>query len=237
MQGETLREWLWHAWSARQGMDSTLDAEQSVLLRQQVVGLIGATGVGKTTTLAKISSILRHSKRQNNVIVTLDTQRFGANEQIRRLTKLLGVALHEIVTPEDISKSMETWGHFDWVGIDTPGGMTPGSQAGRLFGSILARMTGAETLMLLPAGLSQEDGQAQLRRGEAFGARGIIFSKLDETTRPGSMINLTMDGKWKIDSVTTGQRVPDDWTSASGRLLWNQVLAPREPGGVGRMLA
>lgn len=226
MEGESLREWLWLAWSEAQGMSDDASAETSVLESSHVVGLLGATGVGKTTTLAKISSKLRHEKRQNSVIVTLDTHRFGAAEQIRRFSKLLGVGLHEVVTQADLMRSMETWGNYDWVGIDTPGGMTLGSEAGRLYGYILAQMAHVQSMAVLPAGINGADGRAQMTRAKAFGAQRALFSKLDETSRPGGMVNLTMDGQWKIDSMTTGQKVPGDWRAASGSLLWNRVLAP-----------
>jgi hypothetical protein len=226
MEGESLREWLWLAWGDCQGLEGRGAGEGSVLESRRAVGLIGATGVGKTTTLAKLSSKIRHEKRQNCVIVTLDTHRFGATEQVRRLAKLLGVGLHEVVTQADLTRSMESWGGFDWVGIDTPGGMTLGSEAGRHYGFILAQMPEVETLAVLPAGMNGADGKAQLTRARDFGARRAIFSKLDETTRPGGMVNLTMDGQWKIDSMTTGQKVPGDWRPADRSLLWDRVLAP-----------
>ena len=224
MQGDGLREWLWRGWASGQGLDG--EEEDSVALTGRVVALLGATGVGKTTTIAKLASKLRQRGRQNIGILTLDTHRVGAADQMRRFCKLLGVTLHEVVTEDDARVCADWWDRFDWIGIDTPGGMAPGSPAHRLYGSILAEFPDVNSLLLLPAGLHEADGRAQMERARQLGARRLIFSKIDETTRPGGMVNLTMDGSWKIDSVTTGQRVPEDWMAASATTLWSRVLAP-----------
>jgi len=233
MKGESLREWLWLAWSERQEMRNAecgMRNEES-----KIVALVGPTGSGKTTTLAKLASINRQQKRQKAVVLTLDTFRFGATEQWRRMSRLMGIEVEEIVSQADIGKSMERWGEYDWVGIDTPGGLTPESAAGILYGSILARCPHLETILVLPATQQDAISREQLKRYGALGARQVLFSRMDESVRHGGIVNLTMDGKWRIDSFATGCRIPEDWEPANRESLWRRVLAP--PALAGGMAA
>ncbi|HOE95548.1 MAG TPA: hypothetical protein PK847_03080 [Candidatus Sumerlaeota bacterium] len=233
MEGESLREWLWLAWLEGQSEAEAIGAacqSGGALGRPHMVGLVGPTGGGKTTSLAKLSSIIRHEKRQNPVIVTLDAQRFGATEQWRKLARLMGIEIQEAVTQEDVRACMETWDRFDWVGIDTPGGMPPDSPVGRLYGSIVAQCPDLNTLLVMPTTQHESAAASAMRRARDFGARGIVFTKLDETERHGGIVNLTMDGTWNIAGFATGQRVPQDWVPASSATLWEQVLAPAAAG-------
>jgi flagellar biosynthesis protein FlhF len=232
MKGESLREWLWLSWSGQQGLlGAERPAEESKPQgRPRILGLVGPTGGGKTTTLAKLSSIIRQEKRQNAVILTLDTLRFGATEQWKRYARLMDIQVEEIVSPTDLSRSMERWGELDWIGIDTPGGMTPESEPGRRYGSILAQCPWTETVLVLPATQQESAGREQMKRSRALGARKALFSKLDETSHYGGIVNLTIDGDWKIDSFATGPRVPEDWEPSSPRALWHRVLAPERAG-------
>ncbi|MCE5229411.1 hypothetical protein LLG95_07420 [bacterium] len=227
MEGDSLREWLWQAWAAEQGLeanpDSGLSTQDSEL---RTLALLGPTGCGKTTTLAKISSKLRQEGRQNIAIATLDGCRFGAVEQWRRIGKLIGVEIHEIASEADATRCMESWDSLDWVGIDTPGGMTPDSTAGRLYGSILARCPNIESAVVVPMTQQEPISRRSIERGKSFGASRLLFTKLDETEQTGSILNLTMNQQLKIDGFATGTRVPEDWERASADSLWRRVLAP-----------
>ncbi len=197
-----------------------------------MLGLVGPTGGGKSTTMAKISSKLRREGRKNNVILTLDTQRFGTTEQWRHCAKLIGLQAEEVVNQEDATVCMDKWGHSDWIGIDTPGGMTPDSEAGRLYGSIVARCPHLETVLVIPS--TQQDGVSrhQMQQSAWLPGRRVLFSKLDETNRHGGIVNLTMDGHWKINGFTAGRRIPDDWEPASSKSLWSQVFKPSAASAV-----
>lgn len=125
---------------------------------------------------------------------------------------------------------MERWASADWIGIDTPGGMTPESEAGRCYGSVLAHCTQMKTLLVLPATYQEAICREQMRRSQVFKAGPVLFSKLDEMDRRGGIVNLTLSGEWKIDGFATGPRVPKDFEPISREALWRRVLAPPSEG-------
>lgn len=233
MQGESLREWLGWNWLevlSQAARPNSKAAQNS----PRILGMLGATGVGKTTTLAKIASTYRREKRQDVVILTLDGRRIGASDQWRRWAKLMGVEFHEVLSPEDLRLSMESWSRFGLVGIDTPGGMDPASPAGQLYGSILAQ-TPAESQLVMSATQHEAVSRRQMKQSEVYRPDSLCFTKLDETPRRGGLVNLTMDGQWSIDSLTTGARVPEDWHPATETTLLQLVLGShhtaQHPGG------
>ncbi|MEN6626538.1 MAG: hypothetical protein ABFD69_09955 [Candidatus Sumerlaeia bacterium] len=238
MKTDSLREWLWHILIADCGLriaDSDSDPiadchanPKSEIRNPKFLGLLGPTGCGKTTTLAKIASLKRQNNPKNIAIATLDGCRFGAIEQWRRLGKLMGVEIQEIASEADITRCMESWAGLEWVGIDTPGAMTPDSAAGRLYGSILARCPDIESAVVVPMTQYEAVSRRHMERGRSFGATRLLFSKLDETDQTGTIVNLTMNQQqqWKIDGFATGTRVPEDWEPASAESLWRRALAP-----------
>jgi flagellar biosynthesis GTPase FlhF len=244
MQSESLREWLLHIWSDAQQSDllgfvaglagRSLVGAQASSSVPRIIGLLGPTGAGKTTTLAKLASISRQENRQKTVIVTLDTHRLGATEQWRKLSKIMGTEVHEIVTQADLTRSMETWGHFDWIGIDTPGSMTPGVPAGQLYGHLLAHCNDLKTVMVLPVTQQEQLSQHQMQLGQSMGADQIVFTKVDEGRRAGgslgSIVNLSLGRRWPVAGLTTGTRVPEDFAPATSATLWEHVLAPTVGG-------
>ena len=224
MIGEGLREWLWLAW---RGVHEKVSATGATPGR--AIGLVGPTGGGKSTTLAKLASINRHESRQKNVIATLDATRYGAIEQWRRLGLLMNVEVRPIINDTDLSGFMEGWGSWDWVGIDTPGGLSTDSPAGRLYGSLLARCP-IETLLILPATQRESLARRQMDQTRSWGARRVIFTKLDETDQTGSIVNLTMESPWSLGGFYAGTPVPQDLELPDAPAMWRRVL------GAGRQL-
>ena len=227
MRGTSLREWLWLDWAERQGLVEIETESSQAQTGPKVIALMGPTGVGKTMTLAKLASRYRQNGRQNVAVLTLDTHRFGAVQQWRQMASLMDIELEEIVNDADLAHSMEHWDRFDWIGIDTPGGLNPGSAVDHSIGAILAQYPQLERTLVLPATYKDSVSRELLARGEQLGSKKIMFSKLDETADKGGIVNLTMDGNWKLAGFATGTRVPDDWTPATRQSLWSQVLEPQ----------
>lgn len=219
MHGSGFREWLWLEWLDRQNAAGPGAPEA------RIQALVGPAGSGKTTTLAKIAAKMRRERGPNIAVATLDAYRFGAVEQWRRLGKLIGVDVLEISDEDQLRDSMATWDRYDWIGIDTPGNLERCAPSRRMLNAISQFAPEAEITLTLPATERESDSRARMRREDPWTSKRVLFTKLDVTTRPGALINLTMDGSWGIVALTDGPRVPEDYRKASGPALWDCVIS------------
>ncbi|MGD9690789.1 MAG: flagellar biosynthesis protein FlhF [Phycisphaerales bacterium] len=178
--------------------------------RALAIALVGPTGVGKTTTVAKLAAAyrLRHGKRV--ALITSDTYRIAAVDQLRTYAGIIGVPLHVAHSPEQMSEAIEACRDFDVVLIDTAG-RSPGDSARleELRGFLHAAQPHQVHLVL--ASVASES--ALLRTADQFAVVSpsrVIFTKLDEAASFGVLINVATRLKARLSFVTTGQEVPDD---------------------------
>ncbi len=182
--------------------------------RPFTLALVGPTGVGKTTTLAKLAAAhkLRHGKRVG--MITCDTYRIAAVEQLRTYANIIGVPLKVVLTPEELRSACAELADCDVILIDTAG-RSPGDSA-RL--DELAEFLEAAQPDQTHLVLSSVAGQGSLTRAAERFARlkpdHLIFTKLDEAVNFGLLVNVTARVQAKLpvrlSYVTTGQEVPDD---------------------------
>lgn len=172
--------------------------------------LVGATGVGKTTTLAKLAA--RGELGANGVaVVTTDGFRVGADAQLRTYADLLGVPFAMATTADDLVRQIDRFGRRR-IWIDTAG-RAPGDQAGlaELLRCREALGRRAHVDLVLSATTRQDDLRSEISRHRALRPDGLIVTKLDETTAPAGVVELALDDtlpplRW----LGTGQRVPED---------------------------
>jgi flagellar biosynthesis protein FlhF len=208
-----------------------LDAVGSLLPQAQdtwtggrrVVALVGPTGVGKTTTIAKLAALCKLRDRMKVGLVTADTYRIAAVEQLRTYANIIGLPLRVALTPAQMKSEIAALADCDVVLVDTAGR----SQHDQTRLDELRAMADAaepsETHLVLSASASEV---VQRRIVDSFGTLGpdrLIFTKLDEAVNLGSLINVTVRAGKPLSFVTLGQEVPDD-------------IAPAEPRRVARMV-
>lgn len=222
IKGGGFREWLWNEWKDLTGAAEAFGSE--VLEQPRIQCVIGANGVGKSTTLAKMASKLRQNLGKSVAIVSFDSQRFGANEQWNRYAKLMGIDFMPIVSQEELARCIEQWDRFDWIGIDLPGSATMESDAGKLYGALLARDCDMRTSLVLDSLNQDEFNAKQIKSMQPFKPDNLIFSKLDLAESTGGLINLTMPRSLPIDSLATGTKVPEDLESADADAVWRWVF-------------
>ena len=184
-----------------------------------VIALVGPTGAGKTTTIAKLASRFaeRHAPR-DVALVTTDTARIGAREQLYGFGRQLGIAVHEANSGTDLDQLLERLKDYKLVLIDTAGvGPRDRTLASQLQWLRAARQV--STLLVLPANTSFGDMDEVVRRFSAANLQGVVLSKLDETGRFGTALSVAVDHRLPITWVTDGQDVPEDLHRASAANL------------------
>lgn len=174
-----------------------------------VIALIGPTGVGKTTTIAKLAATYRLRRGRSVGLITADTYRIAAVDQLRTYASIIGLPMKVVMTPAEMAAAVDAFGSHDVVLIDTAGRSQRNTERlVELAGHIeAARPT--ETHLVLSSAASQE---VLLDAAEAFAPlkpNRVILTKLDEAVHFGALINVMQQLRTRLSFVTTGQEVPD----------------------------
>ncbi len=184
-----------------------------------VIALVGPTGAGKTTTIAKLASRFAEAHAARDVaLVTTDTGRIGAREQLYGFGRQLGIAVHEASSGSDLTQLLERLKDYKLVLIDTAG-LGPRDRALAAQLQWLRAAPQIRTLLVLPANTSFGDMDEVVRRFSAANPQGVVLSKLDETGRFGTALSVAVDHRLPITWVTDGQDVPEDLHRASAANL------------------
>lgn len=192
-----------------------------------VVALVGPTGVGKTTTLAKLAAryAARHSAR-DVALVTTDGFRVGAREQLYTYGRLLGMPVIEVASPTELGDTLDRLGEYRLVLVDTAGlshrDIALGAQL-----TALAALPHVNTQLVLPANTHADDLDEVVRRFALAKPRGVILSKVDETGRLGAALGVTIRHGLPISYLADGQRVPEDLQRAEAHRLALRVTEQR----------
>lgn len=198
---------------------STLAARHQLAFASsaRTVALVGMTGVGKTTTIAKLAAHAALVERRPVAIVTLDGYRVGGEDQMRAYADLIGVPLH-VCDAADLARLMLRLGQFERIYIDTAG------RSPRDAGAISALAAGfagidAEIHLAVPAGSSRTAIDACAARMSELRFQRLLFTKVDEADRLEELVRAPARLGAPVAWVTTGQRVPEDIESATPERL------------------
>ncbi len=180
-------------------------------LLPRVVSLVGSTGIGKTTTLAKIASILHLYKRKNIALFSIDTYRIGAIEQLEEYAKILRVPFEVIRNPEEVASALSRHSSSDYILVDTIGRSPKDSLEIVKLASYLSAFPSSIVFLTLAANMKLVD---MLSAYERFSSQikisGVILTKLDETDDIAPALEFLMRTGIPLVYITTGQNVPND---------------------------
>jgi flagellar biosynthesis protein FlhF len=188
------------------------------------IAFVGPTGVGKTTTLAKIAAQLSLKRGLKVGIVAADTYRIAAVDQLRTYAEILGIAVEVASSPTDAARACERLGDVDVILIDTAGRSQNDRMKLSELRAFLAAAGPDETHLVLSA---TAGARTLAREAESFGALGIdrlVLTKLDEAASFGTLISLVERLGTRVSFLTHGQEVPEHIETARGRRLASLVM-------------
>ena len=179
----------------------------------KVIFFVGPTGVGKTTTIAKIASKLHVMDKKKVALLTADTYRIAAAEQLRTYANILEVPFRIVYSSDEIKTALESFKDYDYVLVDTAGHAYQNEEqreAVREFIHTVDETLEKEVYLVLSATTKYKDLLGIAKAYKEVADYKLIFTKLDETSALGNLFNLKLYTESPLSYVTCGQNVPDD---------------------------
>jgi len=199
-----------------------------------VVAIVGATGVGKTTTVAKLAAryILRHGKGRVGLITT-DNYRVAAHEQLRNYAKIMGAPMRVAGDVESLQDALATFHDKDLVLIDTAGMSQRDMRLNEQLG--ILKETGHDIQVYLTLAANNQRGVLKdvTRAFKPVPLSGLILTKVDETTSLGGGLSIAIEHKIPIAYISDGQQVPEDLHPARAHALVSRAVTIMQDVGVG----
>ena len=190
----------------------------------KVVALIGPTGVGKTTTVAKLAANFALREKFRVALVTADTYRIAAVEQLRTYADLIGVPIDVVYTPQELRTALYRHQDKQLVLIDTAGRSPSNQPQLAELEALMAVDDNIETHLVLSATTKFTDCLNAVQRFQAAKPQKYLFTKLDEASNLGTIFNLMFHAPKTLSYITTGQNVPDDIELADPNRLTTLML-------------
>lgn len=177
---------------------------------QKIVALVGPTGVGKTTTIAKLAANFALSRDVDMALFTIDTYRVAAIEQLKTYGDIIGLPVEVVMTPQSLKEALKNHGSKDLILIDTAGRSPYNRMHLNELKSFLDFQPEHETHLVLSSTTRLADLKQIVRNFQATGVDRLIFTKTDETEVVGGIISIAHETGLPVSYITTGQSVPDD---------------------------
>ncbi len=190
----------------------------------RIIALVGPTGVGKTTTTAKLAAMYALNRGNKVALITMDIFRVGAVEQLKTYSRIMGIPLEVASTPKELEKAVEKHSACDLIFIDTAGRSHKDKEKLDEMKNFLDNKIPIEVYLCLSATTKDRELEEILNRFRIFQVSKVVFTKIDECESFGNMVNLLMKDNLQIAYFTTGQRVPEDIEVATSAKLADMIL-------------
>ncbi|WP_274651529.1 flagellar biosynthesis protein FlhF [Paenibacillus humicola] len=196
--GRTLHEWL----SGTQGEGIRPDT--------RIVHFVGPTGVGKTTTIAKLAAEQTLKAGRRVGLITSDTYRIAAVDQLRTYATILNVPLEVVFSPSEVARAYKQLSDRELIFMDTAGRNYRNELFVSEVNSLLQSGVAAETFLVLSLTGKYADMATVAGHFAKYGVRRVVFTKQDETSAVGAVLNLALEFGFRTEYIACGQTVPDD---------------------------
>lgn len=192
--------------------------------RRKVVALVGPTGVGKTTTIAKLAANFRLKDGVRMGLVTVDTYRIAAVEQLRTYAEIIDLPMKIVTSPLEMRRALDELTGLDLVLIDTAGRSPRDELQIQELKSLLSEAGVDEVHLVMSLTASLRSITAAAEKFSAAGITALVLTKLDEAAGMGSLLSVSRKVSLPISYLTTGQDVPDDIEPANASRIARLVL-------------
>ncbi len=190
----------------------------------RVVALVGPTGVGKTTTIAKLAANYRLRENKRVGLITVDTYRIAAVEQLRTYADIIDLPMEVVSTPREMRESIARMRELDLILMDTAGRSPRDEVKIQELKSMLGEAEPAEVHLVLSAVGGAKSLKTTAERFATVDTTALVITKLDEATCLGNLLSVTRGSGLPISYLTDGQNVPDDIQAAKQSTLARQIL-------------
>ncbi|WP_324172696.1 flagellar biosynthesis protein FlhF [Sulfurimonas sp.] len=196
---------------------------------KKVIMLVGPTGVGKTTSIAKLAARYSYllEKKYKVGLVVLDTYRIGAVEQLMQYARMMKLGIETVVDPPEFSTALNSLRYCDYILIDTMGSSPyDKGKIEKIYECLDANDTEyqVDVVLVMPSSIKYEDLKLTYENFSSLNIDTIIFTKLDETTGFGNIFSLVYETKKPISYFSVGQEVPEDLVVANSDFLVDCLL-------------
>ncbi len=190
----------------------------------KIIALVGPTGVGKTTTTAKLAAMYAMNKGASVALVTTDNFRVGAFEQLKTYSKIMNLPLEIAATPRELAKAAEIHADKDLIIVDTAGRSPKDRERLAELKAMLDSGIDIETHLCVSATTKDKELTDIITRFSVLPISRLLITKLDETESLGCIVNVHHRSKLQLSYLTNGQMVPEDIVVATPRKLANLVM-------------
>ncbi len=197
---------------------------RAVVGTRRTVALVGPTGVGKTTTVAKLAANFKLIHGLRVGLITVDTYRIAAVEQLKTYAEIIDLPLAVANDPGQMAQAVEELGEVDMVFIDTAGRSPRDEVKIRELADFMARARPDEVHLVLSAGAAERTLRSAVERFALVRADRLILTKLDEADGLGAILGVLGQANRPVSYLTTGQAVPDDIEPANRKRLARLIL-------------
>jgi len=196
--------------------------------RRRMVALVGPTGVGKTTTIAKLAANYRLKHKLRVGLITVDTYRIAAVEQLRTYADIIELPMEVVSTPREMRQAVDRLAQMDLVLVDTAGRSPRDEVKIKELKAFLAEAAADEVHLVLSSMASAGSLCQTAEQFASAGTTALLFTKLDEVSTLGSLLPVVRASRLPVSYVTTGQNVPEDIEVAQAAGLARGMLGMRD---------